>query len=132
MIFETTLTLVLGPKIFNTALNCLSQKMTKEDLTCEKSVLQKNLLYYEGFHGRPVSVLHTQTHTNSAPSTQCSNRSAFLQVTREERLTVKHVYDRYRLVKQMLTRVSITPIIVSHSLSFLFTIFLPSGCDIEI
>ncbi|XP_056625340.1 protein FAM13B isoform X4 [Triplophysa dalaica] len=65
------------------------KKMTKEDLTCEKSVLQKNLLYYEGFHGRPV--------------------------TREERLTVKHVYDRYRLVKQMLTRVSITPIIASPS-----------------
>ncbi|KAA0709217.1 Protein FAM13B GAP-like protein N61 [Triplophysa tibetana] len=65
------------------------KKMTKEDLTCEKTVLQKNLLYYEGFHGRPV--------------------------TREERLTVKHVYDRYRLVKQMLTRVSITPIIASPS-----------------
>ncbi|XP_057205244.1 protein FAM13B isoform X1 [Triplophysa rosa] len=67
----------------------LSIKMTKEELTCEKTVLQKNLLYYEGLHGRPV--------------------------TREERLIVKHLYDRYRLVKQMLTRVSITPIIASPS-----------------
>ncbi|XP_026773395.1 protein FAM13B isoform X5 [Pangasianodon hypophthalmus] len=65
------------------------RKMTKEQLTCEKTVLQKNLLYYEGLHGRPV--------------------------TREERLIVKPLYDRYRLVKQMLTRVSITPIIASPS-----------------
>ncbi|XP_062856667.1 protein FAM13B isoform X2 [Trichomycterus rosablanca] len=65
------------------------RKMTKEQLTCEKTVLQKNLLYYEGLHGRPV--------------------------TREERLIVKPLYGRYRMVKQMLTRVSITPIIASPS-----------------
>ncbi|XP_052006193.1 protein FAM13B-like isoform X2 [Xyrauchen texanus] len=65
------------------------RKMTKEQLSCEKIVLQKNLLYYEGLHGRPV--------------------------TREERLIVKPLYDRYRLVKQMLTRISITPIIASPS-----------------
>ncbi|XP_042594559.1 protein FAM13B-like isoform X1 [Cyprinus carpio] len=65
------------------------KKMTKEQLASEKTVLQKNLLYYEGLHGRPV--------------------------TREERLIVKPLYDRYRLVKQMLTRVSITPIIASPS-----------------
>ncbi|KAM4555535.1 protein FAM13B isoform 5-T6 [Odontesthes bonariensis] len=65
------------------------KKMTKEQLSCEKMVLQKNLLHYEGLHGRPV--------------------------TREERLVVKPLYDRYRLVKQMLTRVSITPITVSPS-----------------
>uniref|UniRef100_A0A3P9A3B8 Rho-GAP domain-containing protein n=1 Tax=Esox lucius TaxID=8010 RepID=A0A3P9A3B8_ESOLU len=65
------------------------KKMTKEQLSCEKTVLQKNLLHYEGLHGRPV--------------------------TREERLGVKPLYDRYRLVKQMLTRVSITPIIASPS-----------------
>ncbi|XP_042626322.1 protein FAM13B isoform X2 [Cyprinus carpio] len=65
------------------------RKMTKEQLASEKTLLQKNLLYYEGIHGRPV--------------------------TREERLIVKPLYDRYRLVKQMLTRVSITPIIVSPS-----------------
>lgn len=36
---------------------CVSgQKMTKEQLACEKTVLQKNLLYYEGLHGRPVSL----------------------------------------------------------------------------
>ncbi|MBN3305872.1 FA13B protein, partial [Amia calva] len=65
------------------------RKMTKEHLSCEKTVLQKNLLYYESIHGRPV--------------------------TREERLIVKPLYDRYRLVKQMLTRASITPIIASPS-----------------
>ncbi|CAB1337009.1 unnamed protein product [Coregonus sp. 'balchen'] len=65
------------------------KKMTKEQLSCEKTVLQKNLLHYEGLHGRPV--------------------------TREQRLVVKPLYDRYRLVKQMLTRVSITPIIASPS-----------------
>lgn len=31
------------------------QKMTKEQLSCEKTVLQKNLLHYEELHGRPVS-----------------------------------------------------------------------------
>uniref|UniRef100_A0A8C7WMM4 Family with sequence similarity 13 member B n=1 Tax=Oryzias sinensis TaxID=183150 RepID=A0A8C7WMM4_9TELE len=60
------------------------KKMTKEQLSCEKVVLQKNLLHYEGLHGRPV--------------------------TKEERLVVKPLYERYRLVKQMLTRVSITPV----------------------
>ncbi|XP_067373720.1 protein FAM13B isoform X3 [Channa argus] len=70
------------------------KKMTKEQLSCEKTVLQKNLLHYEGLHGRPFH--------------DC-------QVTREERLVVKPLYDRYRLVKQMLTRVSITPIAVSPS-----------------
>lgn len=33
------------------------QKMTKEQLSSEKTVLQKNLLHYEGLHGRPVSPL---------------------------------------------------------------------------
>ncbi|XP_037531066.1 protein FAM13B [Nematolebias whitei] len=65
------------------------KKMTKEQLSCEKTVLQKNLLHYEGLHGRPV--------------------------TREERLGVKPLYDRYRLVKQALTRVCITPVTVSPS-----------------
>lgn len=36
------------------------QKMTKEQLSCEKTVLQKNLLHYEGLHGRPVSCLLPQ------------------------------------------------------------------------
>ncbi|KAJ8254988.1 hypothetical protein GJAV_G00199650 [Gymnothorax javanicus] len=65
------------------------RKMSKDQLSCEKTALQKNLLQYEGLHGRPV--------------------------TREERLMVKPLYDRYRQVKQMLTRVSITPIIASPS-----------------
>uniref|UniRef100_A0A8C3RR16 Protein FAM13B n=1 Tax=Chelydra serpentina TaxID=8475 RepID=A0A8C3RR16_CHESE len=37
------------------------------------------------------------------------------RVTREERHIVKPLYDRYRLVKQMLTRASITPILGSPS-----------------
>ncbi|XP_036606555.1 protein FAM13B isoform X2 [Trichosurus vulpecula] len=37
------------------------------------------------------------------------------KVTREERHIVKPLYDRYRLVKQMLTRASITPILGSPS-----------------
>ncbi|XP_062331887.1 protein FAM13B isoform X2 [Osmerus eperlanus] len=64
-------------------------KMSREQLSSEKTVLQKNLLHYEGLHGRPV--------------------------TRDERLLAKPLYDRYRLVKQMLTRASITPITVSPS-----------------
>uniref|UniRef100_A0A8C2FBL7 Family with sequence similarity 13 member B n=1 Tax=Cyprinus carpio TaxID=7962 RepID=A0A8C2FBL7_CYPCA len=66
------------------------KKMTKEQLASEKTVLQKNLLYYEGLHGHFPH--------------EC-----------KERLIVKPLYDRYRLVKQMLTRVSITPIIASPS-----------------
>ncbi|XP_036170856.1 protein FAM13B isoform X8 [Myotis myotis] len=38
-----------------------------------------------------------------------------IKVTREERHIVKPLYDRYRLVKQMLTRASITPILGSPS-----------------
>lgn len=48
--------------------------MTKEQLSCEKTVLQKNLLYYEGLHGRPVSLnsitlifLYTQTEAGAIP-----------------------------------------------------------------
>lgn len=65
------------------------KKMTKDHLMEEKMSLQKSLLYYESQHGRPV--------------------------TREERHIVKPLYDRYRLVKQMLTRASITPILGSPS-----------------
>ncbi|XP_061858169.1 protein FAM13B isoform X2 [Colius striatus] len=65
------------------------KKMTKDHLVEEKTSLQKSLLYYESQHGRPV--------------------------TREERQIVKPLYDRYRLVKQMLTRASITPILGSPS-----------------
>ncbi|KAF5913413.1 hypothetical protein HPG69_017031 [Diceros bicornis minor] len=64
-------------------------KMTKDHLIEEKTSLQKSLLYYESQHGRPV--------------------------TREERHIVKPLYDRYRLVKQMLTRASITPVLGSPS-----------------
>jgi len=52
--------------------------MTKEQLASEKTVLQKNLLFYEGLHGRPVGVLHTHTHTcpeKLSSCTQCSDKS---------------------------------------------------------
>ncbi|XP_052597801.1 protein FAM13B isoform X1 [Peromyscus californicus insignis] len=65
------------------------KKMTKDHLIEEKTSLQKSLLFYESQHGRPV--------------------------TREERHIVKPLYDRYRLVKQMLTRASITPVLGSPS-----------------
>jgi hypothetical protein len=39
-------------------------------------------------------------------------------VTREERHIVKPLYDRYRLVKQMLTRASITPVLVSKTTKY--------------
>ncbi|XP_061473225.1 protein FAM13B isoform X2 [Rhineura floridana] len=65
------------------------KKMTKDHLAEEKTSLQKSLLYYENQHGRPVS--------------------------KEERHIVKPLYDRYRLVKQMLARASITPILGSPS-----------------
>lgn len=87
--------------------------MTKEQLASEKTVLQKNLLYYEGLHGRPVGDTHTCICTLNVSHAYSALTEVCLQVTREERLIVKPLYDRYRLVKQMLTRVSITPIIVS-------------------
>lgn len=102
--------------------------MTKEQLSCEKTVLQKNLLHYEGLHGRPVSCLLPQLFSGFRLIYLSLNfilfyfwfcfflSSSFNQVTREERLVVKPLYDRYRLVKQMLTRVSITPVTVSSSL----------------
>lgn len=86
------------------------QKMTKEQLSCEKMVLQKNLLHYEGLHGRPVSPSCCRA---AAAAGCCCMTACFCdQVTREERLVVKPLYDRYRLVKQMLARVSISPVTV--------------------
>nr|KAF6499986.1 family with sequence similarity 13 member A [Molossus molossus] len=63
--------------------------MTKDQIANEKVALQKALLYYEGIHGRPV--------------------------TKNERQVMKPLYDRYRLVKQILSRVNTIPIIGSPS-----------------
>ncbi|XP_076831354.1 protein FAM13A isoform X3 [Brachyhypopomus gauderio] len=63
--------------------------MTREQIVAEKVALQKALLYYEGIHGRPV--------------------------TKTERLLMKPLYDRYRLVKQILCRASTIPVIGSPS-----------------
>ncbi|XP_053522305.1 protein FAM13A isoform X5 [Artibeus jamaicensis] len=63
--------------------------MTKDQIANEKVALQKALLYYESIHGRPV--------------------------TRSERQVMKPLYDRYRLVKQILSRANTIPIIGSPS-----------------
>ncbi|XP_045140050.1 protein FAM13A isoform X2 [Echinops telfairi] len=63
--------------------------MTKDQIANEKVALQKALLYYESIHGRPV--------------------------TKNERQVMKPLYDRYRLVKQILCRVNTIPIIGSPS-----------------
>ncbi|XP_056891226.1 protein FAM13A isoform X4 [Takifugu flavidus] len=59
--------------------------MTREQIGAEKVALQKGLLYYESIHGRPV--------------------------TKNERQIMKPLYDRYRLVKQILCRASTIPVI---------------------
>ncbi|XP_073933051.1 protein FAM13B isoform X8 [Castor canadensis] len=89
---EATLEMILKRLKEKRVERCLPEdikKMTKDHLVEEKTSLQKSLLYYESQHGRPV--------------------------TREERHIVKPLYDRYRLVKQMLTRASITPVLGSPS-----------------
>ncbi|XP_026788995.3 protein FAM13A isoform X2 [Pangasianodon hypophthalmus] len=63
--------------------------MTREQIGAEKVALQKALLYYEGIHGRPI--------------------------TKTERQLMKPLYDRYRLVKQILCRASTIPVIGSPS-----------------
>ncbi|XP_064004653.1 protein FAM13A isoform X3 [Pogoniulus pusillus] len=59
--------------------------MTRDQIAAEKVALQKALLYYESIHGRPV--------------------------TKTERQVMKPLYDRYRLVKQILSRANTIPII---------------------
>ncbi|KAI5107731.1 protein FAM13A isoform X4 [Silurus meridionalis] len=66
-----------------------ARDMTREQIGTEKVALQKALLYYEGIHGRPI--------------------------TKTERQLMKPLYDRYRLVKQILCRASTIPVIGSPS-----------------
>ncbi|XP_075421868.1 protein FAM13A isoform X4 [Ascaphus truei] len=63
--------------------------MTRDQIAAEKVSLQKALLYYESVHGRPV--------------------------TKNERQVMKPMYDRYRLVKQILYRANTIPVIGSPS-----------------
>uniref|UniRef100_A0A9J7YQG6 Family with sequence similarity 13 member A n=1 Tax=Cyprinus carpio carpio TaxID=630221 RepID=A0A9J7YQG6_CYPCA len=63
--------------------------MTREQIGTEKVALQKALLYYESIHGRPI--------------------------TKNERQVMKPLYDRYRLIKQILCRASAIPVIGSPS-----------------
>ncbi|TKC39080.1 hypothetical protein EI555_002840 [Monodon monoceros] len=68
--------------------------MTKDQIANEKVALQKALLYYESIHGRPVS--------------------------KNERQVMKPLYDRYRLVKQILSRASTVPIIAQDAVFMSF------------
>ncbi|EHA97863.1 Protein FAM13B [Heterocephalus glaber] len=89
---EATLEFILKKLKEKRVERCLPEdikKMTKDHLVEEKTSLQKILLSYESQHG--------------------------CLVTREERNIVKPRCDRYRLVKQMLTRASITPLLGSPS-----------------
>ncbi|XP_013863243.1 protein FAM13A [Austrofundulus limnaeus] len=63
--------------------------MTREQIGAEKVALQKALLHYESIQGRPV--------------------------TKNERQVMKPLYDRYRLVKQILCRATSIPVIGSPS-----------------
>ncbi|XP_048365051.1 protein FAM13A [Sphaerodactylus townsendi] len=63
--------------------------MTRDQIAAEKVALQKALLNYESIHGRPV--------------------------TKHERQMMKPLYDRYRLVKQILSRANSIPSIGSPS-----------------
>ncbi|XP_075072455.1 protein FAM13C isoform X3 [Mixophyes fleayi] len=59
--------------------------MTKKQMHLEKMSLQKCLLYFENIHGRPV--------------------------TKQERSLMKPLYDRYRILKQLLSTASLIPTI---------------------
>ncbi|KAF3852523.1 hypothetical protein F7725_005878, partial [Dissostichus mawsoni] len=76
--------------------------MTREQIGAEKVALQKALLYYESIHGRPV--------------------------TKSERQIMKPLYDRYRLVKQILCRASSIPVIVSSTPEPPFLFFFLHSC----
>ncbi|KAM9325032.1 LOW QUALITY PROTEIN: protein FAM13C [Gastrophryne carolinensis] len=59
--------------------------MTKKQMNLEKMSLQKCLLYFENIHGRPV--------------------------TKQERSLMKPLYDRYRIIKQLLSTATLIPTI---------------------
>ncbi|XP_075469062.1 protein FAM13C isoform X2 [Ascaphus truei] len=59
--------------------------MTKKQMNLEKISLQKCLLYFENIHGRPG--------------------------TKQERSLMKPLYDRYRIIKQLLSTASLIPTI---------------------
>ncbi|XP_061421324.1 protein FAM13C [Lethenteron reissneri] len=61
--------------------------MTRDQIAAEKTALQKGLLQFENVHGRPVS--------------------------KQEKQLLKPLYERYRMVKQLLTRSRNFPIIGS-------------------
>uniref|UniRef100_A0A8C4R8S4 Uncharacterized protein n=1 Tax=Eptatretus burgeri TaxID=7764 RepID=A0A8C4R8S4_EPTBU len=66
--------------LFWTAHPCLGleQKMTRDQIAAEKTTLQKVLLHFENLYGRPG--------------------------TEEEKHILRPLYERYRIVKQLLSR----------------------------
>ncbi|GAB5570637.1 protein FAM13A isoform X2 [Prionailurus iriomotensis] len=99
--------------------------MTKDQIANEKVALQKALLYYESIHGRPgLSTCRSETEIlleeRDPFSTVGSEAFKYSsphgrQVTKNERQVMKPLYDRYRLVKQILSRANTIPIIGSPS-----------------
>ncbi|XP_072783832.1 protein FAM13A isoform X6 [Taeniopygia guttata] len=99
--------------------------MTRDQIAAEKVALQKALLCYEGIHGRPVvnTAIEGQPQEQGWESSSCAHggrrdckhRLLPLQVTKNERQVMKPLYDRYRLIKQILSRANTIPIIGSPS-----------------
>nr|XP_033797382.1 protein FAM13C [Geotrypetes seraphini] len=61
------------------------QTMTHKQMTVEKNMLQKCLLYFESIHGQPAN--------------------------KQEQSLMKPLYDRYRIIKQLLSSASLIPTI---------------------
>ncbi|CAL8254952.1 unnamed protein product [Lota lota] len=84
------------------------KEMSQSQMSLEKTTLQKCLLHYESLHGRPS--------------------------TRQERMLMKPLYDRYRLLKQLLLASSVSLVITtieeegSDEESPRQKTFRPSGC----
>uniref|UniRef100_A0A8C0J9B1 Family with sequence similarity 13 member C n=1 Tax=Chelonoidis abingdonii TaxID=106734 RepID=A0A8C0J9B1_CHEAB len=73
--------------------------MTKKQMALEKISLQKCLLYFENIHGRPV--------------------------TKQERSIMKPLYDRYRIIKQLLS----TPSLITTIVSWKELVFIEEDSD---
>ncbi|XP_075790969.1 protein FAM13C isoform X3 [Pelodiscus sinensis] len=86
--------------------------MTKKQMALEKISLQKCLLYFESVHGRPMLSLYLWPETcQSRPrySRACGEFESSIEheVTKQERSLMKPLYDRYRIIKQLLSTPSL-------------------------
>lgn len=104
-----------------------AQDMSNFQLSMEKTCMQKCLLYFEGLHGRPVRLnfFFKKFLLCILICVEflfiCDKAMLFvpLQITRQQRTLMKPFYDRYRLLKQLLSSASTAAIttIVSCSAS---------------